>query len=268
MFVTIRHNLVRSFCLQTCVDVLLTERHMFKDSIFLKPNLSFEMFSLEHFITVAFFAIGGFFLIRWARKQSVEEQDKWARCQTNIIMFFMILWTAAEVYMDAFTWQEDLPLHLCHVGAIFAWFLARNRSYKLYEVLFFWVIAGTAQGIVTPYLYNSFPQYNFFKFWTGHAGLVVFILYATFVYPMRRPTLKSVFRSFLWLHVYAAAMFVINWMIGANYFYMNEKPPSDSLLNVLGDWPIYLLSVYAIIPVLFLIIYLPFYFTNKREQRS
>ena len=46
-----------------------------------------------------------------------------------------------------------------------------------------------------PDLSEGFPHVNFFKYWLEHAGLVVFIIYATLIYDMR-PTVKSIFKSF------------------------------------------------------------------------
>lgn len=83
-----------------------------------------------------------------------------------------------------------------------------------------------------------------------------------------RPKFKSVFKSFLALQLYMLLMFGINYALGGNYSYLNEKPKSASLLDYLGDWPMYLLVVELIILPYFLIIYLPFYMAKRFKKQT
>ena len=49
------------------------------------------------------------------------------------------------------------------------------------------------------------------------------MFYATFVYKMR-PTIKSVFKSFIGMQFYMVLMFLINHLLGSNYFIQTENP--------------------------------------------
>jgi len=90
------------------------------------------------------------------------------------------------------------------------------------------------------------------------------MFYATFVYKMR-PTIKSVFKSFIGMQLYMVLMFLINHLLGSNYFYTNRKPDATTLLNVFGEWPQYIFVVELIVIPFFLLIYFPFYLTRKKE---
>lgn len=135
----------------------------------------------------------------------------------------------------------------------------------MYEILLFWIIAGTSQGVITPDIAEGFPRFDYFRYWVVHLGLLTIIFYATFVFGMR-PTIKSVFKSFLTLLVYVVSMVIINWLLDANYFYLNEKPKSASILDFLGEWPVYIIVGQLILIPYFMMIYLPFYFINRKAQ--
>ena len=90
------------------------------------------------------------------------------------------------------------------------------------------------------------------------------MLYATFVYKMR-PTLKSVFKSFIALQVYIIFMFILNYILDSNYFYTNKKPNATTLLDVFGEWPQYIFVVELIVIPFFMLIYLPFYLTRSKN---
>ncbi len=127
----------------------------------------------------------------------------------------------------------------------------------------FWIIAGTTQAIATPDILVGFPSFEFFRYWIVHLGLVVVILYATIVLNYK-PTLKSVFKSILALQVYLIFMVLVNYVLDANYFYLNSKPESASILDYLGEWPLYIIAAQLILVPYFLLIYLPFHLSKEK----
>ncbi len=137
----------------------------------------------------------------------------------------------------------------------------------MYEILVFWIIAGTSQGVITPDILEGFPSFDYFRYWTVHLGLLSIIFYATFVFNMR-PKLKSVFKSFFALQIYLIVMMLINYVLNANYFYLNEKPKSASVLDLFGEWPYYIMVAQLFLIPYFLIIYLPFYLANRKAKNN
>ena len=160
--------------------------------------------------------------------------------------------------------SKDLPLYLCSLLATFMPIYTYYRRYWMFEILLFWIVAGTLNAVITPDISEGFPSLDYFRYWIVHLGLLVVIFYSIFVLNMR-PTVKSVFKSFLALQVYVIAMVVINYGLNANYFYLNEKPKSVSLLDYFGEWPYYIVVVQLIVIPLFLIIYLPFHFLRTKK---
>ena len=59
-------------------------------------------------------------------------------------------------------------------------------------------------------------------------------------------------------NVYGIVVGTLDWIFGWNYGYLCAKPVMPSLLDYLGPWPWYLLSIEAIAFVSFLLLELPF----------
>jgi hypothetical integral membrane protein (TIGR02206 family) len=93
----------------------------------------------------------------------------------------------------------------------------RTRKQLVYDILLFWVFAGTFQAILTPELKNGFPHIHFLYFWIVHRGLIITMFYATFLYKMR-PNLKSTLRSFITIQGYFIFALFINKLTGAQLF--------------------------------------------------
>lgn len=233
------------------------------NDFFFGENADFIPFSEQHILISAIVITLGTILIYWAKKQSEQIQILSGNIIASSISLTVIFGSILNIYKPDFNYQEDLPLHLCSFLALIIPVLSFTRKYIYYEILFFLILAGTLQSLITPSEYN-FLNFTFFRYWLVHSGLVIFMLYATFIYKMR-PTLKSVFKSFIGMQVYMIIMFIINYMLGSNYFYTNRKPNATTLLDVFGEWPQYIFVVELIVIPFFLLIYLPFYLTRKKE---
>lgn len=233
------------------------------ESVFFRDNNAFTMFGFQHIIAILFFALFGYTLIVWAKKLSEKKQHQLGIVISIFLCASLVVWTLSRIYIQGFDATEHLPLHLCNIISLLLPIFAVTRKKWMYEVLLFWIMAGTSQAIITPDLAHGFPHYDYLKYFVVHCGLVVFILYATIIYNMR-PTVKSIFKSFLALQVYFVAMLLVNKLLGSNYFFISEKPPHGSLLDYLGDWPYYILVAELILFPYFFLIYLPFHLTRKK----
>ena len=230
---------------------------------FLKENSNFTPFTLQHLGVALFFICIGTALILWAQKQNEKTKTRTGNLFAFSIAITIIFGTFLKIYKGEFNYQEDLPLHLCSFLGLTVPLLSLTKKFVYYEVFFFLVLAGTLQSVITPDEYN-YLNFPFFRYWFVHAGLVIFMMYATFVYKMK-PTIKSVGKSFLGMQIYMLLMFVLNYFLGSNYFYTNRKPDAATLLDLLGDWPQYVFVVELIVIPYFLLIYLTFYLNRKKN---
>lgn len=224
--------------------------------------------SLGHIIPVGIAILFSILLIRFANQSS---NTKAKLLLFNSLAIFISLSVLSfhlyHICFESYNIKTDLPLYLCSLIALIIPVFSYYRTYWMFEILVFWIIAGTLQGVITPDIAMGFPSLDFFRYWIVHLGLLSIIFYAIFVFKMR-PRFKSVFKSFFALQLYVIFIVIINGFLDANYFYLNEKPKSASLLDYFGDWPYYIITTQIIIIPLFLLIYLVFYLFSPRDARK
>ncbi|MDC3260793.1 TIGR02206 family membrane protein [Winogradskyella sp.] len=220
--------------------------------------------SLQHIIPIVVAIIITIWSINYSRnKFNKAQQQKFIHFFACFISLCVICFHLYRICFDGYNFNTDLPLYLCSLMALLIPVLTYYRKYWMFEVLVFLVIGGTLQAVITPDITTGFPSFDYFRYWIAHLGLLIIIFYFIFVFKMR-PKLKSVFKSFFALQVYVLFVIVINYLLNANYSYLNGKPKSVSLLDYFGEWPYYIVVCQLIVIPLFLVIYLPFYISKRR----
>lgn len=159
--------------------------------------------------------------------------------------------------------ELSLPMHLCDWAAIAGFFALLYRYPLAMELLYFWGLAGTVQGMLTPALGVNFPDPTFFAFFQLHSGVVIAALYLPLGLGWR-PRPGAVKRVFALGLVYVALASAIDWIFGYNFGFFREKPP-NSPMDYLGPVPWHVFSLIAVAGLMFLILNLPFVFLGKKE---
>ncbi|WP_195574198.1 TIGR02206 family membrane protein [Paenibacillus sp. 1001270B_150601_E10] len=175
------------------------------------------------------------------------------------------IWYVSE---DVYNVKDTLPLELCTLSLYLSIAMLLLRSQWLAHLVYFTGIAGALQALLTPALSYDFPHYRFIEFFAAHIAIILAALYMVWVEEYR-PSWKAIGIAMLYLNVLLVVIGAINAMLGSNYMFISGKPETPSLLDVLGPYPWYLLSLEGIALVMFVILYLPFAFTkNPRRSRQ
>ena len=202
----------------------------------------------------------------WSRQGEKEFRSRIVSSGFALLLLAQII--AQFLYSERGTaprWQEMMPLHLCDLALFSCVFACISRKQVFFEIAYFWGLAGTIHGLFTPDLDTGFPAVQFWLFFIGHGGIVGCILYL--VAGLRfRPIAKSVSRAYLMLLAYGVISGVFNAFFGTNYGYTRAKPGSGSLMDFLGDWPWYIVSLAVLAVVSFLILYLPWWIKDRLGQ--
>jgi len=223
--------------------------------------------SLQHILPILLGIIFGVSLIYFAKNRCNRKQQKTIFNALGVFISLTIIVFNIHIYsLGNYDISKDLPLFLCSFMAFIIPIYTYYRKYWMYEVLFFWIIAGTTQGIITPDIAEGFPVFDYFRFWIVHLGLIIIMFYATFVFNIR-PQFKSIFKSIIALQFYILIMYAVNLILSSNYSYLNAKPEAASVLDYFGEWPYYVVKAQLVIIPYCLLIYLPFYVEEIIENK-
>lgn len=197
------------------------------------------------------------------RRRLRAADDRWLRrgLAAALVANELTAWVAASAHGVV-----RVPLQLCDL-ALFAtvWALLSLRR-SVAEVAYFWGLAGSLQAVLTPDLAEPFPSYWWMKFFVGHCGIVLSVVYLA-VTGRVAPSPRSVWRLWLWTNVYAAVIGLVNWGFGTNYGYLARKPMQPSLLDSFGPWPYYIVVMEVAALLSFCLYYAPFVVGRRLAQR-
>lgn len=223
----------------------------------------FRLFSVEHLITIGIIFVLCIFLFIF--KNKLKEIGKSIGLILSILLMIsegtQQLWL---LYEHAWTWKRALPLQLSDLAVILAIIMLLTKSYKLFHFMYFAGLGSSIQALLTPDLGKySFPHFQYFEFFVSHGGVVLACLFMVMVFRYR-PTTPSMWVTILIVNLYSGLIFFLNKWWGTNYLYMMQKPRVPSLLNYLGPWPWYLLSLEMVMILSFYILYIPFWIKKEK----
>lgn len=233
----------------------------------LPEGVGIEMYGPEHLIWLAAGAALWVTLCVVYRRQQPKARRKMALAVALIILGLetlrIVMQTAAGVFNRTY-----LPLHLCGLATYFVIFHAlrgmssagwsAKGNVLLGEVLYSFCMPGAICALV--FLdWTRYPVLNIqsIQSFSIHVFLVA--------YPVMlvaggdiRPSAKRLPQCLLFIAVLAVPIYILNKIIGTNYFFLNEPSPGSplELFAGLGN-PGYLLGYLPIIGAAWLLLYLP-----------
>jgi hypothetical integral membrane protein (TIGR02206 family) len=229
---------------------------------------AFTLFGSTHLIGLLVLASICFLVIILNRNSSLTTRTITRWSLLTIIYGCEASWHLWKLATGEWTIQGMLPLWLC---SLTAWsmpllLIARNRRY--YEWAYFMGLMGATQALLTPDLMiYGFPHFRFIEYFLLHGTIITAILYMTVIEGFR-PAWKSLPFSILITDIYWIFCGIVNSRIGSNYLYTQGKLPTPSLLDYLGPWPWYLLSMEGLGIMICIFLYLPFAIRDRQAFKS
>ncbi len=216
----------------------------------------FILFGTEHFIALGLGVFSSLIILILAYCMDKKNRVNFFRAITLLILGIKIAELLYRYYYNGESYIYLLPLHLCNLSLILAILTSFFKSSTFFQPLYFWG-AGAIFALITPELNNDFSDVLSISFFVTHFFIILSVIY-TMLFFKFRPTKVGVVSSFILVNLIALGVFYINKKLGTNYLYVNRIPNTSTLLDVLGPWPYYIISVEMLYLLVSFILYYPF----------
>lgn len=234
-------------------------------------NVEFTNFTFPHFLPIIITAAIIFLIYRFRESISNVKNEKVFR---YIIAFTLIISEMSYYWrliaMPSLTPNpvDHLPISVCGWVAIFASYMVIGKSQTLFDISYFWALAGSIFALITPTVitFTGPTRFRYYQFWAEHLVAYIAIFYMIFVHKMR-PNKKSFLKAYIGIALLASIAYFANRLIGpgANYLFMARPEDTPSILDILPpNFALRLLVMVSVITLLFVLVYLPWYIKDKK----
>ena len=204
----------------------------------------FSAYGPSHWAVIAVFVIGAGLLVWVGRRQSNRQARRLGRILGAVTA---LIYAAILVYVLTPPTLDSVPLQLTDLATVVAAYALWSQKHWAYALTYYWGLVLSTQALISPALQSpDFPHYQFLAFWAIHLLVVWAAIYLTWGRGMR-PDWRSYRIAVAVSAVWAVVTFTFNSFAGTNYGFINRKPSTASLLDVMGPWPWYVFIGTALI---------------------
>jgi len=190
----------------------------------------FQLFGPDHLAALGLTTVLSILLAGMTRRAPGRDHRAIAYWLIGIMLASQIFEQTVWILSGEWRLKDSLPVELCDLACFATVIALWTRRQNAFEFAYFWGFSGTLQALLTFVL-------------TLGSGMA--------------PRPGAARRVFFWTVVYAVCVGLLDWIVGANYFYLRNKP-SGSLLDWFGPWPVYILGALGIAALLFFLLALPY----------
>jgi len=221
----------------------------------------FEQYGPSHWAVIAVFAIGAVALV-WTGRRQTEHQAR--RLGRILGALTALVYAAILIYVLTPPTLDSVPLQLTDLATVVGAYALWSQKQWAYALTYYWGLVLSMQALISPALQSpDFPHYQFLAFWAIHLMVVWAAIYLTWGRGMR-PDWRD-FRIAVTVTVgWAVVTFTFNRITGTNFGFLNRKPSTASLLDVMGPWPWYVFVGATLISVVWALMTWPW---QRRSSR-
>jgi hypothetical integral membrane protein (TIGR02206 family) len=231
----------------------------------------FSAYGPSHWVVLGVFAIGAVLLVWIGRRQTDAQARLLGRVLGAVLLAVFVVALAYKLIRP--TIDSSVPLQLCDLAEVTAAYALWSQRHWAFALTYYWGLVLSSQALLTPDIGTpeegapDFPHHLFLTFFTLHVLVVWAAIYLTWGRGMR-PRWRSYRFTIIMTLAWAAFTFVFNAIAGTNYGYLNGKPPTASLLDVLGPWPVYLLTEVTIVLIVWALMTWPWERTRRPAHEA
>lgn len=238
-------------------------------------DVEFRNFTLPHFLPII--VVAAVIFLIWHFRNRIRECEK--EHYFRYILAFLLIFSEMSYY-----WRlvgvpalgpnpiDHLPITVCGWAVVFSSYMVVGKSQKLFDIVYFWVFAGSIFALITPTVitYTGPTRFRYYQFWLEHTLGYVAVFYMIFVHGMR-PTVKSAVRSWICLAVLGVVAFFTNRYLGpgANYLFLAKPEDTPSVLDILPpNFVLRTCIMAAVVSALFFVAYLPWLLKDRKAKKQ
>lgn len=216
----------------------------------------FTAYGTSHQVAVVVLLVGAVALVRFGRTHGVRARDRLGRALAVALLVITV--PLQLLYFTPGYWdlERTLPLQLCDLAWMAAAYALWTHRRWAVALTYYWGLTLTPQAVITPDLAAEFPDPVFLLFWAMHLLVVWAAVYLTWGLRLS-PDWGSYRIAVAGTAAWAVSVFGFNRLADTNYGYLNAKPSSASILDLLGDWPWYVLAEVLIITTVWAVLTWP-----------
>jgi hypothetical integral membrane protein (TIGR02206 family) len=231
----------------------------------------FSAYGPSHLVVLTAFAIGAVALVWIGRRQTESQAQLFSRILAVLILVtFVVALVYKLIEPDL---ETSVPLQLCDVAELTAAYALWSQRHWAFVLTYYWCLVLSSQALITPDVGTpeagapDFPHHLFVTFFVLHVLVVWAAIYLTWGRRMR-PRWRDFRFAVIVTLAWAAVTFAFNVIAGTNYGYLNRKPPTASILDVLGPWPVYLLVEITIVLIVWALMTWPWERTRQHSNEA
>jgi hypothetical integral membrane protein (TIGR02206 family) len=218
---------------------------------------NFRFLGLAHFLIIAavVFVAAVFALVQ----RNIAPGARWLRISLGVVLMGdSAFWYTYLAVTGQRIFPSMVPIELCDVTLYLVALVLFTRSAALFDIAYYWALAGSSMALITPDVTGHFPSIATVQFFVEHGLCVSGVLYLVWS-RQARPRPGSIARTMIAGNLLAVFDGVFDWKFKTDFMYICAKPARASLLNILGPWPWYIATSEGVALILFLLLYLPFW---------
>lgn len=230
----------------------------------LSTSRGFSVYGPSHQAVLAVFALGAALLV-WVGRRQTESQ---ARLFGRILGVLTAAIYGAVLVYSLFppAIGRSVPLRLTDLATVAAAYALWSQRHWPFALTYYWGLVLSTQALISPVLVSpDFPHYQFLGFWAIHLLVVWAAIYLTWGRRMR-PGWRSYRFTVLVTMVWAAVTFAFNSIAGTDYGFLNGKPATTTLLDVLGPWPVYVVTAALLLLIVWALMTWPWERTGNEPR--
>jgi hypothetical integral membrane protein (TIGR02206 family) len=233
--------------------------------LFDEGYLGFEWMGTAHLVSLCLVVI--LFILMFIFKSRISNKVDLIIRRTTAVLMVLMEWTFyAWSLRDGVFQTSLLPFGVCAVSMYVTSYALWTKNEKVFQFIFPWAIAGALISLTVADLSYTFPHFRFFHYFGNHSLFLLGNIYMLVVQKFKF-NYKDLLKSSLYLFIYAAIMYPINFLLDSNHLFLREVPHEvEPMYAFLGSFWVF--GFVFSIALLFQIIYIPIWLSNIMKAQK